>query len=140
MLNHFSLHSSHKNSMLIGITILSLLLLTTGTAYAYSETDEIQSCTFVMSSGLANVSDFVGIGTEIDTRLMSELESSKCSMDELASKITSGELKGYSLDLILASSQGLAQDIRLAQELGNALQVVKDLSMPGRFGYYNHWW
>ena len=124
MLNHLSLHSSYKKTMLIGITILFLLVLTTGTAYAFGKADEIQSCTFVMSSGLANVSDFVGIGTEIDTRLMSELEGSRCSVEELKSKITSGELKGYSLDLVLASSQGLAQDIRLTQELGTALQVV----------------
>jgi hypothetical protein len=140
MLNHLSLHSSHKKAMLIGIAILSLLILTTSTAFASGEVDEIQSCSIVMSSGLAFVSDFVGIGAETDTRLMSELERSKCSTEELASRITSGELKGYSLYLVLASSQGLAQDIRLQQELGSALEVVKELSVPGRFGYYNIWW
>jgi hypothetical protein len=117
-----------------------MLILTPGTVHASSKADEVQSCLFVASSGMANVSDIVGIGSEIDTRLMSELESSKCSFEELAFKITSSELTGYSLDLVLASYQGLSQDIRLAQEVSNAVEAIKELSVPGRFGYYNHWW
>ena len=140
MLHHRSLYIEPKKAIPVAVMLLCLLILTTSSVFASSEADGFQSCLFMGSSGLANVSGILDIGSEMDARMISELDSSKCSMDELSSRISSGELMGYSLDLVLASSQGLAQDIRLGQELSSALEVVNLLSGPGRFGYLNQWW
>jgi hypothetical protein len=147
MIQSRSFKFSRASMVLTSIALLLVTLLTTAMVSRPSVKEVLSdSCdfSFMLSVSGSNVDE---IGAEIDARLAYELVASKCAANELLSGAVllgiaqdirlAQELvsaKGASEKLTSAAALGIAQDIRLAQELVAVKGAAEELASAAALG------
>lgn len=129
MYQNHALYFKRSSSVLIIIALLSMMVLTTSTAFASGSYDHLEACSLIESSGFRSVSSFADLGAEIDARLAAEFDSARCVAAELEAEFDLVLDQVLSQELGLEAAQGLEQDIRLAEELSAAREAMMGLSL-----------